>query len=40
MRFGIDLNTTLSLDQLSMNFEVTTQDIKNYISESFKKLSV
>ena len=40
MRYGIGMNTTHSLDEIAKQFDVTAEEIKNYISKGFMSIKV
>jgi len=40
MRYGIGMNTTHSLDEIAKSFDVSANEIKNYISKGFKSIKI
>ena len=40
MRYGYGMNTSHSLDEIAMQFEVTSEEIKKHVFEGFKSIKI
>ena len=40
MRYGYDMNTSHSLDEIAMQFEVTSEEIKKHVFDGFKSIKI
>ena len=40
MRYGYGMNTSHSLDEIAMQFKVTSEEIKKHVFEGFKSIKI